>query len=261
MNYIDFYIAKEDKSTHHTLRAILTEGDSVHDVFVKVLSFDPAKSIKKANSYIESFTNVSGGFFEVSMAGRIKELSQNSYLSDLLMPYQNDQLRVINTGYVPFGAFKDSLISDLKTDYLTWCCKSSAKKPNDILLKNLSSAAIAVMVEKGGIKSADELKELMTIDQNKKPEKENNSSYFGMLKQRLELNASIILSQSKFDELYQTRKYFYKMLAGDDVIIYSGATYLGETGQNIRLKATVKKHDLFRGTKTTHISCPKSINK
>lgn len=255
-----FYIFRHINCPFYTLR-VHTEADGkTCDTYVKNLASTKAESIKLARLYVKSYSAIAGDLFKVEFISSTNILLYDNPIEELLKPYQKDQLTLISSGCIPFGALQDSLIIDAPSDYLIWCCENAPLNPNNILLKNLASAALAVLIERGEIKSNIDLEKYSRTKKENRIEKEKSSKYYGMLKQRLELTASIVVSQSKFDEVYQTRKYFYKMLSDDNIIIYSGTTPLGETGDSVKLKATIKKHDLYRGCKTTHISCPKLIN-
>lgn len=80
------------------------------------------------------------------------------------------------------------------------------------------------------------------------------SQYIGTVKARMSFTATIV-GIASFDSLYGTM-FVSIMKSGDNVVIYKGNRPMGERGETVTFKATVKKHDVREGVKQTIVERP-----
>jgi len=58
---------------------------------------------------------------------------------------------------------------------------------------------------------------------------------------------------------YEMPHYLTKIRVGDDILVHFGNKHIGEKGQNINFRATVKKHSEYKGIKSTIVNRPSNI--
>lgn len=257
---IEFYISTGSKGIFHTLRKTTNiVGDlRQSDSFVKNLSINEDEAIKSASEYVEQFSNVIGGNdnYHILFDELPRHSTTNSWGDGKLASYKLSQLQDINHGIMPFGIHKGKLFNEVPSDYLGWCCEQGAKKENDKVAENLASASLAVLIERKVILSFSELEAYTLGNKEKRKEKDLLSDYVGMQGERKELTAIIEHSKSSWDDRYNQMKHFYKLKIGDNILTYSGTVELGNKDDVIKVKATIDKHTLYKGVKSTILKRP-----
>ena len=99
-------------------------------------------------------------------------------------------------------------------------------------------------------------KQLELANEVIKEEKEKPESlHIGEIGDRLEFSGKIIkvVTGQNFYGFWQ----IVTILCDGNQVVYKGKSYLGEKGDQVELKATIKSHDFFRDQKQTQINRPK----
>lgn len=258
---IEFYISTGMNGMLHTLRQIVQDPNTmkIEDSYVKRLSACPKKSVELASEYVSIFnklTGISEAYTVTFNPVPVDEIVQQTYDQKITKTDQS-LLSLIQQGIVPVGGAKGSKFSDLSDDHLIWFYSEASKKTNNIVSRNLASAALTILIEKGVVSDVGGLDIVLTPSDIKS--KVKLSDHIGLIGKRMQLTAVVQSVNKKWNDRFEYMEYFYKLLQGDNIINYKGTVNLGEKGEIVTMNATISKKNENNGIKTTTISRPHLI--
>jgi hypothetical protein len=114
--------------------------------------------------------------------------------------------------------------------------------------------AVLRLIEKGHARVAERAKakaESLRIDSDK-------SGWIGDIGQRMDFDLQIRLV-IRIDGFYGLSFLHVMNDSAGNVIVYKGTNCLGDKGESVKIKATIKEHDIREGVKQTKIARPKTI--
>lgn len=218
------------------------------------------KKLKPKTAEIEAKKIVTLFLNNTDIIGEITNQSSKPKSIKTESQYINDFCKETLKGIIPFGQQKGIKVEAAENTHLKWIIENARKQPKNLILNSLKYSSILTLLERGEI-NTESYKKLTTLKDGKL-KTEINSQYIKPLGARLELNGVITHHSSRLDQIYGGRNNFYKIITPDgNILIYSGKTHLGEKGDNINIKATIKKYDSYRDCRTNIISSPKTIKR
>lgn len=257
-----FYISTGGNGIVYTLRRITILKDGIEkDTYVKNLSVDKVKAINSAKEYISKFENIVKGIFSIFFNDEIKITQLSEWGYGKTTPSDMYKIKSLLNGVVLFGKHYGKSLKDIPDDYLCWVCdsyrKNFIKDSSNKVSEIFSSIALSELIDRGFIKSYEQLEDYLIKIQESKHQAELLSNHIGDVKKRIELtDLKIEYCRSEWDQVYNQQRYFFKLKRGSNVLTYSGTIDLGEENSNISIKATIKNHKYHNNIKTTVISRP-----
>lgn len=252
---IELYICTGGNGIYYTLRKVAyPTRDPVKplDTFVKNLATSESSAIESAITYTNALKVASQGEVEIILDETPREKPINTWGDGKLSPARMAFMREVMNGIMPYGLHQKKAFTEIPSDYLAWACKEALTK-NDPVTQNVASAAFCVLLDRNEIKTKADIDALTLVKENQN----KLSDYFGMIKHRVEIpRAKIEYLKKDHNTQYNRPSYFYKLRAGNDILIYSGSSFLGNVDDEINIKATINKHVNYHGTKSTVISRP-----
>lgn len=252
---IEFYICTGGSGIYYTLRKVaypVLEAAKPLDTFVKNLATSEPGAIESAIAYTEALKAASQGEVEIILDKTPREKPINTWGDGKLSPARIAFMRDVTNGIMPYGMHQKKAFTEIPSDYLAWACKEALTK-NDLVTQNVASAAFCVLLDRNEIKTKADINALTQAKENHN----KLSDFFGTVKERVTiLGAKIEYLKKDQNSHYNRPSYFYKIRFGNDVLVYSGSTFLGGVDDKINIKATIDKHVNYHGTKSTFISRP-----
>lgn len=252
---IELYICTGGNGIYYTLRKVshsTRDTAKPQDTFVKNLATSESSAIESAIAYTKALMTASQGDAEIILDETPREKPINIWGDGKLSPARIAFMRDVVNGIMPYGLHQKKAFTEIPSDYLAWACKEALTK-NDPVTQNVASAAFCVLLDRNEIKTKADIDALTQVKENHN----KLSDYFGMLKERVSIpSATIEYLKKDHNSLYNRPSYFYKLRLGNDVLVYSGSTFLGNIDDKINIKATINKHVNYHGTKSTVISRP-----
>lgn len=248
---IIFYISTGAKDVYYTLNKIVQDGAVViSHSYVQNLSMEENEAVEKAEAfakrlYAAGVDCVFDGTVDGETYGK---LGSNLSVED------HFKVKKIKEGLMPFGKHRDQPIKNLPFDYICWIISKFQSSENAVE-NTLAFATLAIALENQILKSDDDILECLT-DFNKKNSK---SDYIAEKGERLDIKCEVYKSSSFYDDFRRQEIYNYLLKQGDNLITYYGTVHLGEIGESINIKATIKNTYESKGVKYTGISRPKII--
>lgn len=249
-----YYISTGAKNAMFTLRRVVqSAGEGFFyesDNYICNLSTDIENANYKASLYAAEMNlrGVAGVFlqdFDISVYKRKGKLSVKDTQS----------LEMIEAGLFPFGKHYGSSIESAPVGYIMYWAEMNVSN-DSVVTSALKSACLAVAFDKGYIA----LKEQAIKDRETK---NALSKLIGAVGDKIEFSAvieTVITSEVSYSYYSTTTNYFHVMRTDEgNVVVYSGSKCLGEKGETVKVKATVKEHSEYKGTKTTKILRPKLV--
>lgn len=248
-----FYIATGAKNAMYTLRCNrMMSGlnpDFAPDHYIRNLSTDIDKAAEKAAEYFEAFKQRVGeneNFVLVLDTNPTDEIySRRGKLS----VQDTKMIESIEAGIVPFGKHAGSLFIDLPESYILFFADKFGETTRPVM-NAFSAMCLGIAFENGYIAKRDERRE----EQRKK---DLLSKHIGSEGERRVFEGTLesVFLKDSFDNSY----YINKIRCGDDIVIYFG-NKLGERGDAIKVKGTIKRHNERDGVLSTQINRPMIIN-
>lgn len=250
-----YFISSGRKNAMYTLRVERHGGDFFTDHYICNLSTDPDKAEEKAREYFdrwsarhcetEYFKLVFAGFADFDLFTRRGKLSV----------FDTERLELVEQGIMPFGKNKDKKFVDLPMNTVLWWADQSKEENIDEkgeVFQAVCAACMGVALENDYIAKREEIRQ-------ERLERNTRSEYIGEIKQRLDFEgkieavASCGLQQVAWNSVIE--KFMNKIIVGDNVVVYFGKQ-LGEPGEEINFRATVKAHEEYNGVKQTIVNRP-----
>lgn len=250
-----YFISSGRKNAMYTLRVERRGGEYVSDNYICNLSTDPDKAEEKAREYFdrwsarhgetEYFKPVFAGFADFELFTRRGKMSV----------VDTERLELVEQGIMPFGKNKDKKFIDLPMNTVLWWAdqgkEENIESKGDVF-QAVCAACMGVALEKDYIAKREEIRQ-------ERLERNARSEYIGEIKQRLDFEGKIeaVVSCGMQQVSYNgwIEKFMNKILVGDNVVVYFGKP-LGEPGEEIKIRATVKAHEEYNGVKQTIVNRP-----
>lgn len=249
-----FYISTGALNAMYTLRHTrFLPGSGLsgasHDSYICNLSTDIEKAAEKAKDY---FDRVSDRFIGDTSEAHLDtdpdcEIGQRR---GKLSVKATAWIEEIEKGYFPFGKHMGTEISAAPDNYLLYFADKLGTT-EDFVTEALSAACMGAALERDLIAKREAARQEIR-------DKNALSEYVGDVGQRLVFEGEIELSIYK-DSDYGFGYYLNRVRVGTDIIVYMGSKSLGERGESVKFKATIKSHDEYQGVKSTKVSRPAII--
>lgn len=250
-----FYISTGKKNAMHTLRMSRMGNGFVRDSYVRNL----AVSVEAAQEKAELFFN------EWKARTGLEDRDDFALLLDTepeyditlrrgkLSVYDTRAIETIEGGVFPFGKHKGEHIEDAPDSYLCFFADKSWKEDlsDNPVMAALSAACMGIASEKG----------LFAIREAKRAERaavDAVSEYIGTIGERRVFTGEIITSFEAKSGSDGLGYYINKVRVEGNIVAYIG-NKLGETGDAVSFKATIAKHDEYKGVKSTQVKRPKIV--
>ena len=226
---------------------------------IKNLSRDPYEALQKARDYIVSQGGDPDGFF-ASDVPVLADFDPNK-VSDLNTwgecdPRRQHDLSLIAKGEMPFGKHSGQAIADIPIEYFAnWYLDG------DIDTKRFDTVKERIRLQV--LSRRDEF--MAVVEANKAAEarreaeleaKRSKSSHVGQIGDRIDITATIQVCK-QVEGFYGICFFTILENSKGDVFKYFGSAGLGEKGETITLKATIKDHSEYDQVKQTVINRPK----
>lgn len=252
-----YYISTGKKNAMYTLRCrrdfvgqCASMAQFMPDFYLCNLASTEDRAIEKASEYVQAMRDRIGereGFvinFEPTLYAEADKRRGKLSVAD------TRKIEAIENGLFPFGKHSGTLIQDAPESYVLFFADKAADQADDVVMQALSSACAGVALEMGYIARREARREdLAALD--------SLSGHIGELGERREFEGELYTVFFKGDKSLPACGYWInKARCGNDVVSYIGSKALGEKGQRIKFKATVKKHDYYKGVKSTQVSRP-----
>lgn len=252
-----FFISTGRKNVMYTLRCSYLINGVVevnrHGNHVCTLSSDKEKALQKAQDYVASYIE------RVCPGENLKIFLDPCLDIDTfkrqgrLSAADTKNIEMIENGIFPFGKNSGQSIESADEKYILFWADQLGKEGSKEVADALSAACLGVAMEKGYIKKRE-------IQQEIQKKQDELSNFVGNIGERLTFKGVLKSVFEKTEYVagvgYCKTGYFInKLLVDDNVIVYMGKK-IGEVGDEISLKGTVKKHSEYKGVKSTLINRP-----
>ena len=249
---ITYYISTGAKNAMYTLRMsreLVGEGMyNCVDFYVCTLAAHLDRAVAKAEAYFEALKD------------RVQDIelcTDPEYVATVrrgkLSVKDTKQIEMIEEGFFPFGKMAGQRIDSAPDSYLLYFADMAKKTPEGAVICALIAACTGVALERGAIaKREAKREEQRTIDLQ--------SEFVGEIGKRQEFEGTPVLSLQNPQPFDNFGAYWInKIRCGNDLVTYIGSKSLGQVGTQIKMKATVKKHSIYSGVKSTEVSRPAII--
>lgn len=203
-------------------------------------------AISKARNYVDAMRERIGETddFKIEFGG-IWEDACNARRGKLSVR-DTAAIETIEAGRFPFGKNAGKRIEDAEFGYVLYFADMMTKTENPVTYA-LAAACQGVALEKGYIAK----REAAAVA---KREADELSAHIGTIGERRDFTGEIVsvfFKDDGFGGFHTT-----KIRCGDDLVTYYGKQ-IGERGATVTMKATIKRHDEYKGIKTTVVNRPK----
>ena len=161
-------------------------------------------------------------------------------------PFINKKYALLEEGKAPMGKHQGKYLRDLPATTLLYYA-DQFEQMDDTVYGQYISKCIDVALELGYIKERDDAREADYLEALK-------SDFIGEIGERIEFDAVVSgVYLSKTQDYYITI-----MKCGKNIVKYFGNN-ICQTGETVKIKATIKRHDVLKQIKSTTIGRPKRI--
>lgn len=252
---IDIYVGTGAKNAMYTLRTSRSMSGNNHhsytDSYIRNLAATEELADQKAFEYFEVVKSRFADQKDVTVlySGVCEQADKRR---GKLSIQDTRAIETVETGVFPFGKHKDTKIADAPDGYILWLADMQ-KNIEELrpVMAALASIASGIAVERGLYAK----REAARAEQH---EKELKSTFVGAVGERREFEGEVMQVFAKKYDDDQIAYYVNRILIGDDIIVYAG-NKLGEKGDKLKIKATIKGHNEYKGVKTTQVNRPKVL--
>lgn len=245
-NRTNFYISTGRKSAMFTMRICRVGKGFVSDSYICNLATDPARAEEKARDYFDRVSpNFPGAVFDI-----YADEDMLNQRRGRLSVEDTKRLEDVESGFFPFGKHKGERIAAAPDKYILWCADQRDEVGH--VMAALSAACMGVALERGLIAKRD-------AQRAAQAEQDAKSNFVGAIGERLTIEGEVVSSFYKEPTDYQDGYTITKIRQGDDLFVYWG-NEIGKRGDQIKVKATVKRHAEYKGVKSTTVNRPKLIS-
>lgn len=218
---------------------------------VKNLSRDPHKALEKAREYIISQGDDIEGLAEFD-----PDNARDLNVWGECDADRQAQLRLIDKGVMPFGKHFGQAIVDIDIEYFAnWYLNGDIDtKRSDTVKERIRLQVISRRDEFMAVVEANKAAQAQRDAEIEA--KRSKSSHVGQAGDRIDITATITVVKA-IDGFYGISYFTILENSKGDVFKYVGSAELGEKGQTITMKATVKDHTDYDGVNQTVINRPK----
>ena len=215
------------------------------------LSRDPHQALEKARQYI-----ISQGDSIEGLAKFDPDNVRNLNVWGECDAQRQQDLRLIDKGVMPFGKHFGEAISDIDIEYFAkWYLNFDVDtKRSDTVKERIR---LQVLPRRDEFMAVVEANNAAQAQRDAEIEaKRSKSSHVGEIGDRIDITATITVVKV-IDGFYGVSYFTILENSKGDVFKYFGSAELGDKGETITLKATVKDHDKYDEVKQTVINRPK----
>jgi uncharacterized protein (DUF3820 family) len=250
-----YYVSTGRKNAMYTLRARRDcIGQAAHmfefmpDFYVCNLAADEARAMEKAADYVEAFRERVGESDDFKIIFDASGAEREAYKRrGKLSVKETFKIDRIESGVIPFGKYADKNFSDAPDSYILYWVDKSREEITDPVIGAIIAVCQGIAAEKGLIAKRDAAREARHAEDLK-------SDYIGTIGKRQEFTGVLEYLSGPNEGNYGVW-HTNKVRIGSDIVIYFGAP-LGEQGETITFRATVKAHKEKDGVKSTQVSRP-----
>ena len=261
-----FYISSGRKNAMYTLRYRRTPSVYFEvDNYICNLSTDPDLAEKKAREYFDAWKARVGetDTFKIHFDGAADfGLFERQYKMSV---EQTNALEMLEAGIMPIGKHKGKALSELPAGTVLWYAdqvnkdgegeENEYQQRKSVFFTEVCSHLLGYALEMGYIAKREEQREELAA-------KKARSQFIGEEKQRLDFEGELVLCKciSTIQVAWNTwqDKYINVIECGDNIVVYFGNP-VGEKGDKVKFKATVKEHNERDGVKQTIVQRPKFL--
>lgn len=233
-----YYISSGAKNAMRTLRHVITSPGYVRDEYVCNLCRDFEEAVVKARKIIGKEANLNASEFDLEEWG----------LNANVKPWMRTQLKLIETGVMPFGKHRGAEISSLDDGYVKFWVKQSA---TNIVGQALVQKFTDIANERDLFAKWEQEQKDADAARKEQIEKMN---YVGKVGNRIEVFI-------RCDKVLRFDGYFgsvFMNICADrfgNKFVYKGSN-AWEEGKYYKVRATIKGHDEYKGEKQNIITRP-----
>ena len=210
----------------------------------------PELAIEKAKTYVEAMKERIGSEdLEVIFSGIWDE--PINYRRGKLSVRDTQSLDLIESGFFPFGKHSGARIDETPESYVLYWSDQYESATN-LVSASLAAACRGVALEKGYIAKRD-------TERAERHEQDMKSNFIGDIGDRMVFEGEVIFSFYKNNDYYSDGYWINKVRCGDDIVSYIGGKSLGEKGETVKFKATVKDHTIYNEVKETKVNRPMKV--
>lgn len=248
--HITIYVSTGAKNARYTLRSARTSGEFLIDNYIRNLADDEDLAEQKAIAYVEDYkARVAGNGMIITYGGVWEEAFKRK---GKLSVRDTQALEEIEDGRMPFGKNKGKRFEDLEENTLLYWADQAAKGEHSICIQGIAAACCGIAQERGLFAKRD-------IVRAERAELDAKSNFVGEVKQRLIFTGEIVSSFFKDGtESYSPSFHITKIRTAEDNLL-TVFSYLGDKGETVTFKATVKAHSEYNGVKSTIVNRPKIV--
>lgn len=251
-----FYISTGRKNAMFTLRcrrdSELVNPAFMPDFYVMTLAADAERAIAKARPYVEDMTARMGGDREdFRIVFDPEPERDNTKRRGKLSVWATQAIEAVEAGEFPFGKHRGSRIEDAPASYVLFFADklTTQAAADDAVTYALAAACMGVAAERGYLAKRE-------VERAERAERDALSNFIGAVGERREFTGEVFSAFEKRCEYGGPSLFITKFHVGDDIVSYVGGKPLGEKGESITIRATIKRHEEYKGVKATQISRP-----
>ena len=212
------------------------------------------RAIDKAKAYADAMRDRigEGDDFKVEFGG-IWDDAINVRRGKLSVRETNN-LETIEAGRFPFGKNAGKMIADCDAGYILYFADKFGKT-TDVVSEALAAACQGVALELGYIAKRDAARA-------ERAAQDALSVHVGTVGERTVFEGEIVSSFFKryFENEPDNGFWIVKVRVGANRVSYIGSKALGQRGDVIKFKATIKEHTEYKGVKETKVSRPAFVS-
>lgn len=251
-----YYVSTGAKNAMYTLRCRRDVvgspdlGAFMPDYYLCNLAAEEERAVVKAREYVDAMRGRMGERegFSITFIGCPD--SETFKRRGKLSVRDTHNIEQIEAGMFPFGKHAGKRISDAPDSYVLFFADKSSGE-NDVVMGALAAACMGIALEKGLVAK----RELVRAE---RAEQDAKSAFIGTIGDRREFVGELFMAFERRNECGPST-WINKIRVGDDIVTYIGSKALGEAGTRVEFKATVKRHDEYKGVRTTVVSRPAAL--
>lgn len=244
----ELFISTGKLNAMYTLRSFRSNGMFAVEHYICNLAATLEKAQAKAQDY---FDRLKARIPEWDISLTLDPEWEVGVRRGKLSLKETQWIETIEGGKFPFGKYQGQEIATAPDSYVLFFADKIKDENANTTTQVLASVCLGIALDRDLIAKREAAKEA-------RQEQDMKSNYVGDIGQRLVIKGQIVSSFYKENDYEGWSFYITKIRQGDDLFVYFG-NKLGETGENIKLRATVKSHNEYKGIKTTKINRPKVI--
>lgn len=248
-----YYISTGKKNAMYTLRQrrdVVGQasfmGAFMPDFYLCTLAATEDKAVAKAKEYVDAMRDRIGETSGFKIIFDDSPDHENYKRRGKLSTRDTRNMETIEDGFFPFGKHVGTPICAAPESYVLFFA-DKAKSETDPVMCALSAACMGIALERGWIAKREVVRaERAAVD--------SLSNFIGKVGERRDFTGVVVTSFNKITEW--DNYWINKIRVGDDLVSYMGCKSLGNQGEEITFRATIKEHKDYNGIKTTKVNRP-----